>query len=427
MNTNVDESKVLQVPIEDIVPNRAQPRVVFDDESLQELADSIKEHGIIQPLVLRRSGDKYEIVAGERRYRAAKKAGLAGVPAIITTMTDAEAAEAAIVENIQRKDLTAIEEARSFKSILDKGDLSQADLAKKMGVSQSAISNKLRLLSLDEEVQQAVLESKISERHARSLLKVANKEDQKELLHRVINERLTVKQLDGEIKKKIGDIPLVNSEVDVDKIKNETTDIEPLKIVSSSETGSDEVNTSTDNKFFNFLEESAVNMNVDKPIVEGNPSPAPSPSPEPAAVPEAPVAPAPVIETPQNDSSENIVAPAPTPEVAIPTPPVMEAPQSESSDNIVEPAPEPKPYPEINIPLRKPEEVEATNVTETPVVDNPGTSEDVEMLEDFAGPTLVSGDTNIVDKIKAVLVGKTYTITDNTVNNQQIINIIINN
>ncbi len=165
MNT---ESQVLNVPIEDIIPNRFQPRLNFDESSLQELSSSIKEHGIIQPLVLRRVGDKYEIIAGERRYKASKMAGLTSVPAIISTLDDKASAEVAVVENIQRKDLTSIEEARSYKMLLDKGYLTQEELAKKMGLSQSAISNKLRLLSLSQNVQDALMQGKISERHARS-------------------------------------------------------------------------------------------------------------------------------------------------------------------------------------------------------------------------------------------------------------------
>ena len=195
------ETGVLQVHIEDIIPNRFQPRLNFDEEGIKELADSIKEHGIIQPLVLRRLGDKYEIIAGERRYKAAQLAGLSTVPAVISNIDDNTSAEVALVENIQRRDLTSIEEARSFKNLLDKGYLTQEQLAKKMGLSQPAIANKLRLLNLDEEVQQALLEEKISERHARTLLSIKNKEEQKEWLHRIINERLTVRQLDLELKK----------------------------------------------------------------------------------------------------------------------------------------------------------------------------------------------------------------------------------
>ena len=203
-NSVQTEEKILQVPIEDIIPNRFQPRLAFDDASLNDLAASIKQHGIIQPLVLRRKNDKYEIVAGERRYKAARMAGLASVPAIISNLSDAASAEVAIVENVQRKDLSAIEEARSYQALLEKGYMTQEDLAKKMGLSQSAISNKLRLLSLDESVQQAVIKEQISERHARSLLKVKDREMQKVLLNKIINERLTVKQLEDEIKKIVG-------------------------------------------------------------------------------------------------------------------------------------------------------------------------------------------------------------------------------
>lgn len=190
------DASVLQIPIEDIIPNRFQPRRSFDDEGLQELADSIRQHGIIQPLVLRPNGDKYEIVAGERRYKASMMAGLASVPAVIARISDRQSAETSIVENVQRKPLTAIEEAQSYKALLDQGYMSQEELAKRMGLSQGAISNKLRLLTLSEEVQNAVLENKISERHARSLLKVKDKYEQNKWLNRIISERLTVKQLD---------------------------------------------------------------------------------------------------------------------------------------------------------------------------------------------------------------------------------------
>ena len=170
MNNKEMEKTILQVPVEDIIPNRFQPRLSFDDTSLNDLALSIKQHGIIQPLVLRRKNDKYEIIAGERRFKAAKLAGLASVPAVISNLDDNASAEVAIVENIQRKDLTAIEEAKSFQALLDKGYMTQDELARKMGLSQSAISNKLRLLTLDESVQEAILSEKISERHARTLL-----------------------------------------------------------------------------------------------------------------------------------------------------------------------------------------------------------------------------------------------------------------
>lgn len=193
--------QVQQIFVEDIIPNRFQPRITFDEKALEELSSSIKEHGVIQPLVLRRVGNKYEIIAGERRYKASCMAGLKTVPAIVREMNDTESAEVALIENIQRKDLTSIEEAQSYRSLLDRGYMTQEELAGKLGISQSTIANKLRLLNLCDEVQAALLNGQISERHARSLLQFDKIDDQKKMLNRIINERLTVKQLDDEIKK----------------------------------------------------------------------------------------------------------------------------------------------------------------------------------------------------------------------------------
>ena len=190
------EKEILEVSLDDIIPNRFQPRLSFDEDELNELAKSIRQHGIIQPLVLRKVGNKYEIIAGERRYKASFIAGLTKVPAAIIDLNDNESAEVAIVENIQRKNLSALEEAKSYKKLLDRGYLTQEELAIKMGKTQGAISNKLRLLNLSEEVQDALLNNEISERHARSLLKVENKEDQVELLRTIIRERLNVRDTD---------------------------------------------------------------------------------------------------------------------------------------------------------------------------------------------------------------------------------------
>lgn len=229
------ESQVLQVNIDDIIPNRFQPRISFDDQGIKELAASIKEHGIIQPLVLRKLGKKYEIIAGERRYKAASLAGLTVVPAVISNIDDNKSAEIALVENIQRRDLTPIEEARSYKNLLDKGYLTQEDLAKKMGLSQPAVANKLRLLNLDDTVQQALLDGKISERHARALLSLNDKEEQKKWLDKIISNRMTVRQLDQALKDAADEdnegasIPLVNLTPDIDAIKNNSFDINPQK------------------------------------------------------------------------------------------------------------------------------------------------------------------------------------------------------
>ena len=299
----MDEAKeVRQIPIEDIIPNRFQPRINFDEKSLEELSNSIKQHGIIQPLVLRPLGDKFEIIAGERRYKAATLAGLSTVPAIVTEMDDGTSAEVALIENVQRKDLSSIEEAKSYKNMLERSNMTQEELAKKMGLSQSTIANKLRLLNLSDDVQNALMQEKISERHARALLSITDKEEQKRWLDRIINERLTVRQLDLAIKDEQNeknaaptienDVPIVNINPDIDSIINNAVDINPVeqkkeinffdgtttpeqtveenKAESNVEEAtipgdnSEESNSKNimPNKFFNFLEDQEVNMNM---------------------------------------------------------------------------------------------------------------------------------------------------------------------
>ena len=199
------DKEIIEVSLDDIIPNRFQPRLAFDEQALNELAKSIRQHGIIQPLVLRKIGDKYEIIAGERRYKASYIAGLSKVPAVIINLDDNESAEVAIVENIQRKNLSPIEEAKSYKKLLDRGYLTQDQLATRMGKTQATISNKLRLLNLAEEVQDALLNNRISERHARSLLKIDDKKQQVDLLDTIIDQRLNVRDTEELINKRIND------------------------------------------------------------------------------------------------------------------------------------------------------------------------------------------------------------------------------
>ena len=193
------EVKVVELDIDDVLPNRFQPRIKFSEDSLDELAESIKDHGVIQPIVVRKLGSKYEIIAGERRYKACVKIGKPTIPAIITDLNDKDSAEVALIENVQRKNLTPIEEAVSYRKILDMGYLTQESLAAKLGKTQSTVANKLRLLNLTDEVQEALLQDKISERHARSLLRLTNKQDQLAMLDRIIKERMPVRKLDEEI------------------------------------------------------------------------------------------------------------------------------------------------------------------------------------------------------------------------------------
>jgi len=218
MNTEVQK-----ISVDKIIPNRFQPRKNFDEDALNELADSIRQHGIIQPLVLRKLGDSYEIIAGERRYKAAMKVGLKEVPAIVMDLDDTSSAEIALVENIQRKDLTAIEEAKSYEKILELGQMNQEELAKRVGRNQSTVSNKLRLLNLSEESQQALLDNRISERHARSLLRLKDNAQQNEMLNKIIENRLTVRETDKEIKNLLGETQTAS--VDFEEIIDLDSDI----------------------------------------------------------------------------------------------------------------------------------------------------------------------------------------------------------
>lgn len=244
------KKEVLQVPVEDLIPNRYQPRLDFDEKALDELSKSIKEHGVIQPLIVRQVGDKYEIIAGERRYKASTMAGLERVPVVVENYDDKTSAEVALVENVQRKDLTAIEEAKSYKNLIDKNGLTQEEVAKKMGLSQSAVANKLRLLNLSDEVQDALHKNKISERHARALLQVDDKLEQTKWLSRILSERLTVRQLDTLLKEK------------AKESEKEDNNMDFGKDMSSNNTNS---NSHKENKFFKILDDEPVNMSVSEP------------------------------------------------------------------------------------------------------------------------------------------------------------------
>jgi len=196
-----NNTEVVYLYLDDIIPNRFQPREVFDEQGLKELAVSIKEHGVIQPIIVRKVDNKYEIIAGERRYKASTMAGLTKIPAIVKNLDDKESSKVALIENLQRRDLTPIEEARTYQKILELEDgMTQEELAASVGKTQSSVSNKLRLLALPEEVQDALLNEKISERHARCLLNIENENDQVKMLNRVIEEKLTVRELDKIIK-----------------------------------------------------------------------------------------------------------------------------------------------------------------------------------------------------------------------------------
>lgn len=264
--------EVVMVKLADIIPNRFQPRLTFDEEALNELANSIKEHGIIQPLILRSLGNKFEIIAGERRYKASTIAGLTEVPAIVGSMDDQTSAELALIENIQRKDLTAIEEAKSYKKILEMGDFTQDELAKRMGKSQSTIANKMRLLSLTNEAQVALMNNLISERHARCLLQIKDEDKQKEVLNKIISERMTVKDTDDYIKNMLG-IPHTQSNNKQDIINPPKEEIVTVSNPTANFIPKEEEklfnpNVYTQTKNVDFINISALNSENSEPQVE---------------------------------------------------------------------------------------------------------------------------------------------------------------
>ena len=212
----------MYIKLDDIIPNRFQPREIFDEESLEKLADSIKNHGVIEPIIVRPVSNKFEIIAGERRYKASVLAGLTKIPAIVKQMDDKESSIVAYIENEHRSGVSAIEEARTIERILKTNNMKQDELAKELGINQSTIANKIRLLNLPIEVQDALMHNEISERHARSLLSVKEPEKQIELLNKIKEKKMTVRELDGEIKNMYNSI---NDDINNNKNTYENTAI----------------------------------------------------------------------------------------------------------------------------------------------------------------------------------------------------------
>jgi ParB family chromosome partitioning protein len=193
------EGSIAKIPVDKIRANRYQPRVRFTPESLQELADSIQIHGLAQPLLVAPSvvPGEFELVAGERRLRASRMAGLVDVPCVIRVVTERERHELSLVENLQREDLNAIEEAESVKKLMDEAGLTQEEVAKRLGKSRSAVANKIRLLELPQMLRNALIEELLSEGHARALLGVTDRVQQEDLGKRVVQEKLTVREVEA--------------------------------------------------------------------------------------------------------------------------------------------------------------------------------------------------------------------------------------
>lgn len=195
-----DKTGEVMVKINSVEPNREQPRKDFDEDSLVELADSIKQFGILQPLIVQQKKDYYEIIAGERRWRAAKMAGIKEVPVIIKNYTDQEIVEISLIENIQRENLNPIEEAMAFKRLLEEFDLKQDEVAERVSKSRTAVTNSMRLLKLSERVQQMIIDDMISTGHARALLALDDEEQQYQLANRIFDEKLSVRETEKLVK-----------------------------------------------------------------------------------------------------------------------------------------------------------------------------------------------------------------------------------
>ena len=196
----VKEPGEMKVRLSQIEPNREQPRKVFDEDALIELSESIKQYGVLQPLLVQKKDKYYEIIAGERRWRAAKLAGLKEVPVIIRNYTEQEIVEISLIENIQREDLNPIEEAQAYKRLLTEFHLKQDEVAERVSKSRAAVTNSIRLLKLNEEVQRMVVDEMISTGHARALLAVENPEEQYNLAQRIFDEKLSVRDVEKLVK-----------------------------------------------------------------------------------------------------------------------------------------------------------------------------------------------------------------------------------
>jgi ParB family transcriptional regulator, chromosome partitioning protein len=198
----VKNEEIEKIPIDHIIPNRFQPRTIFDDEKIEELSRTIHTHGIIQPIVVREfKQNTFEIIAGERRWRAMKKLGWDVVPAIVKDFNDTETASVALIENLQREELSPIEEAMAYGKLLELHHLTQEALAQRLGKGQSTVANKLRLLKLPQQVQDALLNKLITERHARSLIPLKDPEKQVKLLEEIILKGFNVKQTEDRVVK----------------------------------------------------------------------------------------------------------------------------------------------------------------------------------------------------------------------------------
>lgn len=190
------QNAIIELKITDVEPNDKQPRRAFDDQALADLSESIKEHGVVQPIIVRQVGSGYQIIAGERRWRASRLAGKKSIPAIIKDCSNLEVMELALIENLQREDLNSIEEALAYKSLIEEYNMTQEEISKKIGKSRPAIANSLRLLQLPQVIKAMIAEGKITQGHARALLAIEDEKKQLEMAEKIISQQLNVRQIE---------------------------------------------------------------------------------------------------------------------------------------------------------------------------------------------------------------------------------------
>ena len=311
-----EERRIENIPIEKIIPNIYQPRIKFDNDSIEELSKSIKVHGIIQPLILRKIGEKYEIVDGERRYKAAKKAEIKTLPSIVLEISEEEAAELILTENMQKQKLTPIEEANAYQQLMLLNNFDITEIAEKLGKEKRTIENKLKLLTLHPEIQEALLNNKISEGHAKALTKVDNRTKQLELYNKILEERIPVKELEEMIKNPFNQKKEKENKAEVEFMDNSQLNFNQYNDLLKEQEKPEMAATTTPepilssmsnqvNNFFPSLEDQPLNIGVP---VANEEIPAPMEMPQfvvgeqSIQVPEAPMAPempTPVMEVPQ--------------------------------------------------------------------------------------------------------------------------------
>ncbi|MDN5301123.1 MAG: ParB family transcriptional regulator, chromosome partitioning protein [Thermoanaerobacteraceae bacterium] len=214
-----EQENVKDIKISEIRANKNQPRKKFDEEKIRELSDSIKEHGVLQPIIVRKKDGGYELVAGERRWRAAQKAGIEKIPAIIKDLSDADVMEIALIENLQREDLNPLEEAEAYKKLIDEFGMTQEELSKRVGKSRSQIANTVRLLNLDEEIKKLISEEKLTAGHARALLAIEDKKERLKIAKKISESNMSVRETEETVKIKTHE-----------KKKNKNQEINPVFI-----------------------------------------------------------------------------------------------------------------------------------------------------------------------------------------------------